>query len=46
MVGVLAMAEVHSGNVHSGLHQRQNEFVGVRCRAEGTDDFPASTHDN
>ena len=32
------------GDVHSGLHQRQNQLVGVGCRAKGADDLPAPSH--
>ena len=44
VIGVVAVTEVHSGDVHSGLHQRQNHLVRVGCRAKGADDLPASTH--
>jgi hypothetical protein len=45
VIGMFAVTEVHSGDVHSSLYQRQNQVVGVGCRAKGADDLPASTHD-
>ena len=45
VVGIVAMAEVHSGDVHSGLDQGFHHGVGVGGRAESTNDFAAPRHD-
>ena len=46
VIGVVAVAEVQSGDVHSGVNQRQNQLVGCCRRAERADDLSASTHAN
>ena len=44
VIRVVAVTEIQSGDVHSGLDQRQNQLVGLGCRAKGADDLSASTH--
>jgi hypothetical protein len=39
------MAEVHSGDVHSGFDQSSDGLVRAGGRAESTDDLAASRHD-
>ena len=45
VVAVVAMAEVHSGDVHSGFDQRQDRLIRAGGRTESTDDLSASCHD-
>ena len=45
MVAVVAVAEVHSGDVHSGFDQRPDRLVRAGGRTESTDDLSASCHD-
>ena len=44
VVGVVAVAEVQSCDVHPGLHQCPDGLVGGGGRAERTDDLSASIH--
>lgn len=46
VIVVVAVAEVHSGDVHSGLDQRSDQVVPLGGRPESADDFPASRHDD
>ena len=45
VIAVLAVAEVHSGDVHSGFDQRPDRFVSAGGRTESTDNLAASRHD-
>jgi len=39
---VAAMAEVHAGDIHSGIHDGADVFIAGRCRPEGCNNFCAS----
>jgi hypothetical protein len=44
VVGVRAVAEVHPGDVHAGVHEVPDSLRRVHCRPEGADNL-RSTHD-
>ena len=45
VVGIVAVAEVQAGDIHSRLDQGFHHVVGAGGRAEGTDDLAAPRHE-